>query len=290
MFSGCATAIITPMTKDGAIDEAGLRELVRFQEENGIRTLVPCGSTGESATLNHQEHLRVIEVVIDEAKKAKVIAGAGSNATSEAIHLSKGAQDLGADGLLSISPYYNRPTPAGIIKHYEAVAAATDIPTIIYNIPSRTGSNISAATMLKLAQVPGIGGVKEASGDIHQIAAIAAQAPKGFLVLSGDDAMTVPAMAVGARGVISVTSNLVPATMLSMVNAMLAGNVVEARRINDSLLPLFHALFIETNPIPVKTALRLMGRPAGPFRLPMCDLMPANLDALKRTLSEYKLI
>lgn len=290
MFSGCATAIITPMTSDGGIDEAGLRELVRMQEENGIATLVPCGSTGESATLNHQEHLRVIEVVIDEAKRAKVIAGAGSNATSEAIHLSRGAQDLGADGLLSISPYYNKPTMAGIIKHYEAIAAAVDIPTIIYNIPSRTGSNINAATMLRLAQVPGIGGVKEASGDIHQIAAIAAQAPKDFLVLSGDDAMTVPAMAVGAKGVISVTSNLVPATMLSMVNAMMGGNVVEARRINDSLLPLFSALFIETNPIPVKTALRLMGRPAGPFRLPLCDLLPGNLEMLRRTLSDYKLI
>ncbi len=290
MFSGCATAIITPMTPDGGIDEAGLRELVRMQEENGIATLVPCGSTGESATLNHQEHLRVIEVVIDEARKAKVIAGSGSNATSEAIHLSKGAQDLGADGLLSISPYYNKPTMAGIIKHYEAIAAAVDIPTIIYNIPSRTGSNINAATMLRLAQVPGIGGVKEASGDINQIAAIASQAPKDFLVLSGDDAMTVPAMAVGAKGVISVTSNLVPATMLSMVNAMMNGNVVEARRINDGLLPLFSALFIETNPIPVKTALRLMGRPAGPFRLPLCDLLPGNLDTLKRTLSDYKLI
>jgi 4-hydroxy-tetrahydrodipicolinate synthase len=290
MFSGCATAIITPMTKDGAIDEVGLRELVRFQEESGIRTLVPCGSTGESATLNHQEHLRVIEVVIDEVRKAKVIAGAGSNATSEAIHLSKGAQDLGADGLLSISPYYNKPTMPGIIKHYEAIAASVDIPTIIYNIPSRTGSNINAATMLKLAQIPGIGGVKEASGDIHQIAAIAAQAPKGFLVLSGDDAMTVPAMAVGAKGVISVTSNLVPEAMLSMVKAMLDGRIEDARRVNESLLPLFSVLFIETNPIPVKTALGLMGRPAGPFRLPLCDMSPASLETLKRTLSEQKLI
>jgi 4-hydroxy-tetrahydrodipicolinate synthase len=290
MFSGCATAIITPMTPAGAIDEAGLRELVRMQEGSGIRTLVPCGSTGESATLNHQEHLRVIEVVIDEARKAKVIAGSGSNATSEAIHLSRGAQDLGADGLLSISPYYNKPTQAGIIKHYEAIAASVDIPTIIYNIPSRTGSNITAATLIKLAQIPGIGGVKEASGDINQIAAVAAQAPKDFLVLSGDDAMTVPAMAVGAKGVISVTSNLVPATMLAMVNAMMEGNLTEARRINNELLPLFSTLFVETNPIPVKTALRLMGRPAGPFRLPLCDLLPESLEILKRTLSDYKLI
>jgi len=290
MFSGCATAIITPLTKDGAIDEDGLREMVRFQEENGIRTLVPCGSTGESATLDHDEHLQVIKVVIDEAKKAKVIAGAGSNATSEAIHLSKGAQDLGADGLLSISPYYNKPTPAGLIKHYEAVCAAVDIPTIVYNIPSRTGSNITAATMLKLAQIPGIGGVKEASGDINQIAAIAAQAPPGFLVLSGDDGMTVPAMAVGAKGVISVTSNILPDRMLAMVTAMAEGRTEEARRINQELLPMFSALFLETNPLPVKTALRLMGRPAGPFRLPLCDMSAGNLEALKRTLSQYKLL
>lgn len=290
MFSGCATAIITPLTKDGAIDEDGLREIVRFQEEHGIRTLVPCGSTGESATLDHDEHLQVIKVVIDEAKKAKVIAGAGSNATSEAIHLSKGAQDLGADGLLSISPYYNKPTPAGLIKHYEAVCAAVDIPTIVYNIPSRTGSNITAATMLKLAQIPGIGGVKEASGDINQIAAIAAQAPPGFLVLSGDDGMTVPAMAVGAKGVISVTSNILPDRMLAMVTAMAEGRTEEARRINQELLPMFSALFLETNPIPVKTALRLMGRPAGPFRLPLCDMSAGNLEALKRTLSQYKLL
>ena len=290
MFSGCATAIITPMNKDGSVDEAGLRELVRWQEESGIRTLVPCGSTGESATLNHQEHLRVIEVVLDEARHAKVIAGSGSNATSEAIHLSKGAQDLGAHGLLSISPYYNKPTQAGIIKHYEAICAAVDIPTIVYNIPSRTGSNITAATMLRLAQIPGIGGVKEASGDIHQIAAIASHAPPGFLVLSGDDAMTVPAMAMGAKGVISVTSNLLPQTMLSMVNAMMAGKVEEARRINESLLPLYSALFIETNPIPVKTALGLMSKPAGPLRLPLCEMSTPNLEALKRTLSDYKLI
>lgn len=290
MFSGCATAIITPMNKDGSVDEKGLRELVRWQEDCGIRTMVPCGSTGESATLNHQEHLRVIEVVLDEVHHAKVIAGAGSNATSEAIHLSKGAQDLGADGLLSISPYYNKPTQAGIIKHYEAICAAVDIPTIVYNIPSRTGSNITAATMLRLAQIPGIGGVKEASGDINQIAAIAAAAPKGFLVLSGDDPMTIPAMSVGAHGVISVTSNILPEMMLSMVKAMADGKVEEARKVNEALLPIYSALFIETNPIPVKTALGLMGKPAGPLRLPLCDMLPSNLESLKKTLSQYKLI
>ncbi|NLT37255.1 MAG: 4-hydroxy-tetrahydrodipicolinate synthase [Methanomassiliicoccus sp.] len=290
MFSGCATAIITPMTRTGDIDEDGLRELVRFQEERGIRILVPCGSTGESATLNHEEHLQVIKIVRDEAKKSKVIAGTGSNATSEAIHLSKGAKDLGVDGVLSVSPYYNRPTQAGIIKHFEAIDAAVDVPTIIYNIPSRTGSNITAATMLKLAEIPSMVGVKEASGDINQIARILAGAPKDFTVLSGDDTMVLPAMALGAKGVISVTSNILPEAMLSLVRAILDGNMTEARSINENLLPIFTALFLETNPIPVKTALRLMGRPAGTFRLPLCDMSQKNLEALRSVLAERKLI
>lgn len=290
MFSGVATAIITPMTDDGSIDEEGLRELVRLQEERGIGMLVPCGSTGESATLDHKEHLEVIEIVVDEAKRAKVIAGTGSNATSEAIHLSKGAQDLGAHALLSVAPYYNRPTPAGLLKHFEAIARSVDVPIIVYNIPSRTGVNINAATMLQLALMPNIAGVKEASGDITQIANIAARAPKGFSVLSGDDAMTLPAMAVGAKGVISVTSNLVPETMLEMVRAMQEGRGEEAKKVNERLLPLFSALFVETNPIPVKTAMRLMGRPAGPFRLPLCDMSPQNLETLKKALAEFKLI
>ncbi|MBI0582997.1 MAG: 4-hydroxy-tetrahydrodipicolinate synthase [Methanomassiliicoccus sp.] len=290
MFSGCATAIITPMLKDGAVDEEGLRELVRFQEESGIRVLVPCGSTGESATLDHDEHLKVIGIVIDEAKRSKIVAGTGSNSTKEAIHLTKGAKDLGADGALSVTPYYNRPTQAGIVKHFQAIDAAVDIPTIVYNIPSRTGSNITAATMLQLAELPSIVGVKEASGDINQIATIVSKAPKDFCVLSGDDAMTLPAMAMGGKGVISVASNIVPGTMLALVKAMLDGDIKEARRINDGLLPLLSVLFIETNPIPVKTAVRLMGKPAGPFRLPLCEMSPEHLNALKAVLSDKKLI
>jgi 4-hydroxy-tetrahydrodipicolinate synthase len=274
MFSGCATALITPMLGDGSVDEEGLRRLVRFQEERGVRTLVPCGSTGESATLDHREHLQVIGIVVDEAQKANVIAGTGSNATSEAIQLSRGAQDLGVDGLLSVSPYYNRPTPAGIVKHFEAVSRAVDVPIIVYNIPSRTGSNITAATMLELAKLPNI----------------AARAPVGFIVLSGDDAMTLPAMAVGARGVISVASNLVPERMVRLADAMLDGRLEEAREVNRELLPLYAALFLETNPIPVKTAVGLMGLPAGPFRLPLCDMSPPHLEGLKKVLAEYKLI
>lgn len=290
MFSGCATAIITPMKDDGAIDEEGLRQLVRFQEEKGIQAVVPCGSTGESATLGHEEHLEVIGIVVDEVKKAKVIAGTGSNATAEAIHLSKSAQDLGADALLSVSPYYNRPTPAGVIKHFGAISEAVDIPIIVYNIPSRTGSNINADTMLELARLPNIAGVKEASGNINQIANIAARAPKDFVVLSGDDAMTLPAMAVGARGVVSVASNIVPELMVQMVEAMFNGKVEEARRYNQRLLPLYSALFLETNPIPIKTAVRLMGLPAGPLRLPLCEMSPQNLEGLKRVLADFKLI
>jgi len=290
MFSGCATAIITPMTRTGDIDEEGLRETVRFQEEKGIRIIVPCGSTGESATLNHEEHLQVIKIVRDETKRSKVIAGTGSNATSEAIHLSKGAKDLGVDGVLSVSPYYNKPTQAGIIKHFEAIDAAVDIPTIIYNIPSRTGTNITATTMLKLAEIPSMVGVKEASGDINQIAKILAGAPKDFTVLSGDDAMVLPAMALGAKGVISVTSNILPEAMLSLVRAILDGDMAEARRINHDMLPIFNALFLETNPIPVKTALRLMGRPSGPLRLPLCDMSQKNLETLRSVLAERKLI
>ena len=290
MFSGLATALITPMRADGSIDEAGLRQLVRFQEDKGVRALVPCGSTGESATLDHEEHLQAISIVVDEARKAKVIAGTGSNSTSEAIHLSKNAQDLGADALLSVTPYYNRPTPAGIKGHFKAISDAVDIPIIVYNIPSRTGSNISSATMLELAQLPNVAGVKEASGDINQISRIIAGAPKDFVVLSGDDAMTLPTMALGARGVISVASNIVPELMLQLVGGMLDGRLEDARATNRRLLPLFSALFLETNPQPVKTAVGLMGLPAGPLRMPLCEMSPEHLESLKKVLAEYDLI
>ena len=243
----------------GTIQEKGIRRGLRFPPEVGSRP--------RRAPRGDQYRRR-------QVKKAKVIAGTGSNATAEAIHLSKSAQDLGADALLSVSPYYNRPTPAGVIKHFGAISKAVDIPIIVYNIPSRTGSNINADTMLELARLPNIAGVKEASGNINQIANIAARAPKDFVVLSGDDAMTLPAMAVGARGVVSVASNIVPELMVQMVEAMFNGKVEEARRYNQRLLPLYSALFLETNPIPIKTAVRLMGLPAGPLRLPLCEMSP----------------
>jgi len=284
MFKGCATALITPFREDGEIDEEGLRELVRMQERAGVDALVPCGTTGESATLTHKEHLKVIGIVREEAKRAQVIAGAGSNATHEAIHLSKGAKDLGVDGVLLISPYYNKPNQKGIFRHYEAIAKAVDITIVVYNVPSRTGSNIAASTVKRLSEVPNIVALKEASGNMAQINAILASVPEGFSVLSGDDMFTYPMMALGAKGVISVTSNVVPELMVEMTHAALEGDWARARALHFKLLPLFNDLFLDTNPIPVKTAMRMLKRPAGVFRLPLCDMEPATTETLRKTL------
>ncbi len=284
MFKGCATALITPFREDGEIDEEGLRELVRMQERAGVDALVPCGTTGESATLTHKEHLKVIGIVREEAKRAQVIAGAGSNATHEAIHLSKGAKDLGVDGVLLISPYYSKPNQKGIFRHYEAIAKAVDIPIVVYNVPSRTGSNIAASTVKRLSEVPNIVALKEASGNMAQINAILASVPEGFSVLSGDDLFTYPMMALGAKGVISVTSNVVPELMVEMTHAALEEDWARARALHFKLLPLFNDLFLDTNPIPVKTAMRMLKRPAGVFRLPLCDMEPATTETLRKTL------
>jgi len=284
MFKGCATALITPFREDGEIDEEGLRELVRMQERAGVDALVPCGTTGESATLTHKEHLKVIGIVREEAKRAQVIAGTGSNATHEAIHLSKGAKDLGVDGVLLISPYYNKPNQKGIFRHYEAIAKAVDIPIVVYNVPSRTGSNIAASTVKRLSEVPNIVALKEASGNMAQINAILASVPEGFSVLSGDDLFTYPMMALGAKGVISVTSNVVPELMVEMTHAALEEDWARARALHFKLLPLFNDLFLDTNPIPVKTAMRMLKRPAGVFRLPLCDMEPATTETLRKTL------
>lgn len=290
MIQGCATALITPFTSKGELDEEGLRSLVSFQEENDVDCIVPCGTTGESATLTHAEHLKVIEIVMDQVKRAKVIAGAGSNATHEAIHLSKGAKDLGVHAILSISPYYNKPTQKGIVKHYEAIAKAVDIPLIVYNVPGRTGSNINPSTVFKLAEVPNIVGIKEASGNLGQIMAILEKAPRGFSVVSGDDALTYPMMALGANGVISVASNVVPKQVSSMVHHALEGDWIKARQEHYHLLSLFNNLFVESNPIPVKTALNLMGMPGGAFRLPLCEMEPANLEIVRKSLIDLKLL
>jgi 4-hydroxy-tetrahydrodipicolinate synthase len=290
MIQGTATAIVTPFRENGEVDEDGLRTLVTFQEENGVDYIVPVGTTGESATLSHAEHLKVIKIVVDQVKKAKVIAGAGSNSTSEAIHLSKGAKDLGVFAILSISPYYNKPTQKGLLKHYDAITNAVDIPFVVYNVPGRTGSNINPATVLKLSENPNIVGIKEASGNMGQIMSILEKVPKGFSVISGDDALTFPIMALGGKGVISVASNVAPSHVSSMVRHALEGRWEEARREHFKLLPLFTNLFLETNPIPVKTALRMMGKPAGSFRLPLCEMEPSNQEVLRKTLADLGLL
>jgi len=281
------TAVVTPFTRSGEIDEDSLRRLITFQEENGIDAVVPCGSTGESATLNFKEHLRVVEITVDQAKKAKVIAGAGSNSTSEAIALSRSAEDAGADGILSISPYYNKPTQEGIFRHYESISGSVEIPLIIYNVPGRTASNITSETTLRLAELPGIAGIKEASGDIEQVRRILSGRPKGFSVLSGDDHITYDMMRMGSDGTISVASNCVPGRVSEMVRLCMTGRADDALRIHNELVPLFSALFLETNPIPIKYIMARMGYGSGMLRLPLTELTEKNrasVDALMNTM------
>jgi 4-hydroxy-tetrahydrodipicolinate synthase len=290
MFPGCLTALVTPF-RDGAIDLKALAELVEAQIAAGIQGLVPCGSTGESATMSHEEHLTVVREVIRVARKrVPVIAGTGSNSTSEAIRLTRGAAELGADAALLISPYYNRPTQDGIVQHYAAIAAATTLPLIAYNIPGRTASNITAETMTRLARIPRMVGVKEAAGSMPQALDILHLCGPDFAVWSGDDVVTLPLMASGAAGVISVTSNVAPAAMVELTIALRAGDLVRARRVHARLMPLFRDLFLEVNPIPVKTALAIMGRCTEELRLPLTPMTPANRAVLERTLREQGLV
>jgi len=259
LFRGTITALITPFRKDGSIDEDALRRLISYQESSGVDAVVPCGSTGESATLSCDEHLRVVEIAVDAAKKVKVIAGAGSNSTSEAISLSRRAERAGADGILSISPYYNKPTQEGIFRHYEAIASSIKIPLILYNVPGRTASNITSETTLRLSKVSGIEGIKEASGDLDQVQRILDGRPKGFSVLSGDDLLTHRIMCMGGDGVISVASNCAPAKMASLVSMCASGDHAGALKVHNDMLQLFGALFVETNPIPIKYAMAKLG-------------------------------
>src|SRR5579885_3001843 len=277
MFTGCLTALVTPF-RDGAVDHQALAALVEAQIAGGVHGLVPCGSTGESATLTHEEHIAVVRTVVETARRrVPVIAGTGSNATAEAIRLTRAAEEVGADGALLISPYYNRPTQEGIVRHYAAVAEATRLPLIPYNIPGRTASNITPETMARLARIPNIVGVKEASGP-------------AFAVYSGDDVLTLPIMAVGGKGVISVTANVAPRRMAELTTALLADDLARARALMRELLPLMRALFLEVNPIPVKTALALMGACAEEFRLPLTPMSPGNRAALEAVLREQRLV
>ncbi|HEX6536250.1 MAG TPA: 4-hydroxy-tetrahydrodipicolinate synthase [Gemmatimonadaceae bacterium] len=270
---GCGTALITPFTTDGAIDERALRALVDWQIAEGVHFLVPCGSTGEAATMTPQEHRRVVEIVAEQtAGRVPVVAGAGSNDTRRAVAMSREMRDAGATHLLHVSPMYNKPPQRGIIAHFRAVAEATELPVIVYNVPGRTGSNIEAGTTLALAEVPNIVGVKEASGDLGQIMDILRERPAHFAVLSGDDALTLAVMAAGGDGVISVVSNAAPRAMAGLVDCCRAGDFTAARAAHQRLAPWMRAAFVESNPIPVKAAMAMIGRAGGTLRLPLVPL------------------
>lgn len=290
MFRGVLTALVTPF-RDGEVDEPALRDIVEWQIEAGVDGLVPCGSTGEAATLSHPEHRRVVEIVVEAARgRVPVVAGTGSNNTREAVELTEHARDAGADGALLISPYYNKPTQEGIVLHYAEIARQTHFPLIVYNIPGRTGSNLLPPTLARLAELDHVVGVKEACGDLAQIGQVIARCPADFAVLSGDDAMTLPMLALGGCGVISTSSNVAPAQLVALLRAFEAGDLSGARRLHVGLLPLFDALFCETNPIPVKAALTLLGRCGPEIRLPLTLLGEGAREALQTVLKDQGLL
>lgn len=291
MFKGSMVAIVTPFRND-KVDEAAYKKLIEFHIKNGTRAIVPCGTTGESATLDYDEHDRVIELTVEYVKgRVPVIAGTGSNSTREAIMLTKHAKKAGADASLQVSPYYNRPTQKGLYEHFKAIAEAADIPIILYNIASRTGVNIEPETMARIAKAcKNIVGVKEASGSLDQMSRIKQLCPPDFDLISGDDSLTLPILSVGGTGIISVVANIVPKDVADMVTAFEKGNMKEAQRLHYKLLGLIKAMFIETNPIPVKTAMGLMGLCEPGLRLPMCEMMPENKEKLVKALKDYKLL
>jgi 4-hydroxy-tetrahydrodipicolinate synthase len=290
-FTGVGTAIVTPFTKAGALDEPGVRRLARRQIDEGVHFLVPCGTTGESPTLSEDEKTRVVEICVEEARgKVPVLAGAGGYDTKEVIHAARVMERAGATGLLSVTPYYNKPTPEGLVQHYKAIAESTSLPIIVYNVPGRTGCNVDVATLVKLSAIPNIVGVKEASGNIQQMCEICRAVPAEFLVLSGDDAITLPLMAVGGRGVISVASNEVPREMAKMVEAAERGDFAASRKIHTALLPLMLINFIESNPGPVKAAMAAMGLLEEVYRLPMVPPRQESRTKILHVLSEQGLL
>lgn len=286
-FTGVGTALITPFTTSGALDEAATRRLARRQIEHGVHFLVPCGTTGETPTLSAAERRRVVEIVLDAASgEVPVMAGAGGYDTQEVVHLAREMQSLGVQGLLSVTPYYNKPTPEGLYRHFSAIADATSLPIVLYNVPGRTGCNIDAATLARLAAIPRVIGVKEASGNIQQMVEICRAVPPDFLVLSGDDALTVPLMAIGGRGLISVASNLIPAEMAALVEAAERGDYAAARQLHHRLVPLMLGNFVESNPGPVKFAMAAMGLCEEVYRLPMVAPRPASREKIIAFLKE----
>jgi 4-hydroxy-tetrahydrodipicolinate synthase len=291
MFQGCGTALVTPFREDLSLDESTLRALVQRQIQGGINFLVPCGTTGESPTLSHKEHLRVVEIVLEEAKgKCPVLAGAGGYNTAHVIELAKELTAMGVDGLLSVTPYYNKPTQEGLYQHYKAIAASTRLPIVVYSVAGRTGVNVEPATLRRLAQIDNIVGVKEASGNIAQMANICATVPESFTVLSGDDAITIALAALGGKGIISVASNEIPAEMAAIAAACLRGEFPAARALQRKWLALMEVNFVESNPIPVKAALARMGLLKPVWRLPLVPPQPANMAKIEAALKEAGLV
>jgi len=291
MFTGCGTALVTPFRQDLSLDESALRRIVRRQIEAGINFLVPCGTTGESPTLSAAEQKRVVEITVEEARgKVPVVAGAGGNDTAHVIKMAREFQAIGASGILSVSPYYNKPTQEGLYQHFKAISAALSVPIILYNIPGRTGVNIEPGTMKRLAEIDNIAGVKEASGNISQMAVILETVPESFSVVSGDDGITLPLLAIGGRGLISVSSNEIPAEMTRLVQLALANDFGAAREIHRRYFRLMEANFVETNPGPVKAAMALMGLIEPVFRLPLVAPKPENLAKIRNALESVGLI
>jgi 4-hydroxy-tetrahydrodipicolinate synthase len=291
LFQGCGTAMVTPFRKDGSLDELTLRSLVKRQIDEGINFLVPCGTTGESPTLAHREHLRVVEITLEEAKgRVPVLAGAGGYNTAEVIELAKEIKAMGADGILSVTPYYNKPTQEGLYLHYKAIASAVKLPIIVYSVQGRTGVNVEPATLKRLAEVDYIVGVKEASGNIGQQAAVVHQVPRDFAVLSGDDAITIPLIALGGHGLVSVVSNEIPGETAALVQLALANDFAGARELQRKYMPLMEVNFVESNPIPVKTAMALMGLLEPVYRLPLCPPNSANQAKIEKVLEALGLL
>ncbi|MBI2653848.1 4-hydroxy-tetrahydrodipicolinate synthase [Candidatus Woesearchaeota archaeon] len=292
MFKGAITAIVTPFTENGELDLESLKGLVEFQIKNHIDGIVPCGTTGESPSLNEEEHVEVVKTVVDAANgKVPVIAGAGSNSTEHAIELTRKAADIGANATLHVCPYYNKPTQEGLYRHFSAIAKAVDLPIIIYNIQGRTAVNMETATLARLAKEhSNIVGVKEASGNVAQMMDVINELPKNFAVISGDDNLTLPLMALGGKGVISVASNIVPKEMHELCKYALDGDLESAKRLHYHLLPLFKGIFIETNPIPIKAAVAMKGMIKEAYRLPMCEMKPENKEKLRNILKSLKIL
>jgi len=286
LWTGCGTALVTPFAADGSVDQAAVKRLARRQIDAGIHFLVPCGTTGESPTLSEDERVRIVELVVAEADgKVPVLAGAGGYDTREVIHLGRRMQRAGANGLLSVTPYYNKPTPEGLYQHYRAIAEGVSLPVVVYNVPGRTGVNVDPATLVRLTTIPGIVAVKEASGNMGQICEVCRSVPEGFIVLSGDDSLTLPVMSVGGRGIISVASNAMPREMVRMVELAESGDFASARNQHHALMPFMTANFVEANPIPIKAAMALLGLIDERYRLPMVPPQASLRDRIAAAMS-----